>query len=98
MNPSHGSAAGVPVPGTPDRRFDAPTLLVEIPADSGAVKRHDLALAQAWLGQAAELFEAAFDAGYVAARFIRHDPERPGRAYHALLRDLNIRALAEETQ
>lgn len=60
-------------------------VLVEIPADFQAIKRHDMALAKRWRAHTRELFEHYLAHQYVATDFTRNvDAEGRHRAYYVL--------------
>ncbi len=60
-------------------------MLVEVPADFQAVKRHDLALAQRWRMHTRDVFEAMFHSGFMVTDFVSQtDAGGRQRAYYLL--------------
>jgi predicted GNAT superfamily acetyltransferase len=73
VNPAVWGPDGLPRPAEAPLALAGTVTLVEIPADFQAVKRADLALAQAWRAHTREVFEAAFSNGYWVTDFF-HEP------------------------
>lgn len=63
-------------------------LLVEIPANVGAVKTASLGLAREWRVRTREMFQRAFAAGYAAIGFVFANQEEHRRAAYVLAREL----------
>lgn len=76
--------------GTPwPSAWEQPTglmVLVEIPANFQAIKRHDIALAHAWRQHARDLFEACFAAGYIVTDFLHETVAGWPRNFYILTR------------
>ncbi len=83
LNPSRFGADGLPHPADPPARLEGEHLLVEVPADVQALKRANLALAQAWRQTTRAIFRAAFEQGYRAIEYVYQDP----CSYYLLQRD-----------
>lgn len=76
--------AGLRRPSTPVLDLEADRVLVEIPGQMQAVKRHDLALAQIWRHQTRQTFEAYFERGYQVQEFIGEFSEGQRRNFYLL--------------
>lgn len=61
-------------------RIEEKLALAEIPHDFNALKQADLALARDWRFFTREVFETAFEAGYIVTDFIHED----GRSFYVL--------------
>jgi predicted GNAT superfamily acetyltransferase len=84
LNPTTLSGNGLPHPS--ERFLDLAGIisLVEIPTDFQVIKARDMTLAQAWRQHTRELFEAAFDVGYMVTDFFREPMEDRERAFYAI--------------
>ncbi|MCB0169015.1 MAG: hypothetical protein KDJ97_00565 [Anaerolineae bacterium] len=79
LNPGLSRPTGYSAPD----QFDlphGPRCLVEIPADLGRLKSNRPDMALTWRLQTRQIFQTAFDNGYTAVDFLRHD----GRNYYLL--------------
>ena len=76
------SVANLP-PRFSEQDSNAPLLLVEIPADIGAIRAGDLALALEWRLSIRNIFEELFERGYLVTDFI-HMPTSPSSSYYVL--------------
>ena len=86
VNPAHWGADQHPQPGEtsfPDQDSTPPLLLVEIPANFLALRQADLQLAQAWRLHTRQLFQSAFELGYLVTDFVTTD-EAPRQAFYVL--------------
>jgi len=84
LSPAAFASDGTPWPSA----WQQPTslmALVEIPANFQALKRKDIALAQAWRQHTRELFEACFAAGYIVTDFLYETAGWP-RSFYLLTR------------
>jgi predicted GNAT superfamily acetyltransferase len=85
---------GFPVPPGDYLESSSQIVLVEIPVDFQAIKKHNMALAQSWRIHGRRLFEDYFQKGYLATDFVRHkDDEGRARSFYSLtLSDTRPRA------
>ncbi len=63
-----------------------PTVLLEIPADVGSIRRADPGLADLWGENVREAFAAGFAAGHRAEGFVRAEGPGPTRCFYVLRR------------
>ena len=84
LNPATPTPEGLPRPTDHPATFAGRLALVEIPADFQALKTRDLALARAWRQHTRELFEAAFQAGYLVTDFFHEHLGGRERSFYAL--------------
>ncbi len=75
---------GLPRPGEGVETPSSNLVMVEIPPDFQAVKRHDMGLANEWRMLTRSIFEGAFEAGYVATDFVHLKGEKYPRSYYVL--------------
>lgn len=74
-----------PIPAEGFLHSERNLVLVEIPANFQALKRHDMELAKRWRAHTRELFEHYFALQYVATDFALHqDDDEHNRAYYVL--------------
>jgi len=66
--------------------LDAPRLLVEVPADTDAMRAHALPLARRWRLEARKIFERYFSAGYRIEDFIPPRATGDGSCFYVLRR------------
>lgn len=78
------AAGGFREPGRLDLGLDAPTILVEIPADYQAIKASDPPLALAWRLAAREAFETYLSAGYVVVNLLKREDAGEPRTFCVL--------------
>jgi predicted GNAT superfamily acetyltransferase len=60
-------------------------LLVEIPSDFDHIRRVNLELASSWRQQTRQIFESAFDQGFIATDFVHLGEEKYPRSYYLLI-------------
>ncbi|MBN2387555.1 MAG: GNAT family N-acetyltransferase [Anaerolineales bacterium] len=72
---------GTPRPASEPLHLNGTLLLVEIPADFNALKQVDLAQARSWRFYVREIFENAFQAGYLVTDFVYEE----GRSFYVLM-------------
>lgn len=84
LNPTTLAPDGLPRHPNRFANFAGMIALVEIPADFQAVKTRDLALALAWRQHTRDLFEAAFQSGYLVTDFFREPMGDRLRAFYAI--------------
>jgi predicted GNAT superfamily acetyltransferase len=95
VNPSVLRSDGLRAPGTPADKPDAHVLLVEIPGDFNAVREANMELARDWRLHIREVCEAAFEAGYVASRFVSEVAGGERRNFYVLRQDVDFITPAE---
>jgi predicted GNAT superfamily acetyltransferase len=84
VNPAQAGEHAFVLP-TALNAIDAQRVLVEVPANFQALKRHDLGLAQAWRKHSREVFETCFSAGYTVNDVILPEAtDRLPRVYYLL--------------
>lgn len=84
LYPLHYRTANLPQPPEYLPPFDERLLLTEIPADFLALKEQDFALARDWRFFTRELFETAFEKGYIVTDFIYDKNEGNPRGLYLL--------------
>ncbi len=72
--------SGLPRPPEHVSPLDGNLLLAEIPSDFNALKEADFALARDWRFFSREVFETAFDTGYIVTDFVHEN----GRSFYVL--------------
>ncbi len=72
--------SGLPRPPEHVSPLDGNLLLAEIPSDFNAMKEADFALARDWRFFSREVFETAFDTGYIVTDFVHEN----GRSFYVL--------------
>jgi predicted GNAT superfamily acetyltransferase len=87
VNAVERTAAGLLAPGALTLDAGEDVLRVEIPADYGAIKTADPALAMAWRLATRELFETYFGGGYVVVDFVSEREGKGRRSYYLLERE-----------
>ena len=78
------SEDGLPHPSAAISRPDSTLAIVEIPADFPGLKARDHGLATQWREHTREIFQSAFDAGYLVTDFIYLREERIPRSYYLI--------------
>lgn len=84
LNPSKLGAGDLPIPAAETAGMDGNLLLVEIPPDFEQIKAADRALALDWRIHTREIFQRAFDDGYLVTDFVYLKGERVPRSYYLL--------------
>lgn len=84
VNPASLDEKDLPHPSQTPASLDGNLLLVEIPPDIDRVKREDIDLAHAWRQHTRELFQSAFEAGYIVTDFVHLAGEQVPRSYYLL--------------
>jgi predicted GNAT superfamily acetyltransferase len=84
LNPTTLAPERLPRPPDHFAKFAGMIALVEIPADFQTIKARDIALALAWRQHTRELFEAAFQSGYLVTDFFREPMGGRLRAFYAI--------------
>ena len=78
------SEEGLPHPTLATDKPDSTLAIVEIPADYPDLKARDHGLASLWREHTRQIFQQAFDAGYLVTDFIYLREERLPRSYYLL--------------
>jgi predicted GNAT superfamily acetyltransferase len=84
VNPASLGLDDLPRPAETISPLGGNLLLVEIPPDFLTLKKRDLGLAMAWRMHTREIFERAFEAGYLAVDFVHLRGETFPRSYYLL--------------
>jgi predicted GNAT superfamily acetyltransferase len=95
FNPSVLRSDGLRAPGTPADKPNARVLLVEIPGDFNAIREADMELARDWRLHIREVCEVAFEAKYVASRFVSEVVGGERRNFYLLMRGIDFTTTAE---
>jgi predicted GNAT superfamily acetyltransferase len=86
LNPARLDEAGLAHPCDSPQSPTGNVALVEIPPDFFVLRDRDRDLALAWRFQTREIFESAFDAGYMVTDFVHLSGERFPRSFYVLSR------------
>lgn len=84
VNPAALGKDNFPRPSTSDTELEGSVLLLEIPPDISALRKHDDDLALAWRTHTRALFEEAFSKGYLITDFVYLKGEKIPRSYYVL--------------
>jgi predicted GNAT superfamily acetyltransferase len=84
VNITGSTASGLLTPGQLILEAAAPAVYVEIPSDYQAIKAADARLALDWRLAVREMFEAHFQAGYVAVDFLSRQADGRRRSGYIL--------------
>lgn len=84
VNPATLGSDDFPRPSESAALLEGTVLLIEIPPDITALRKHDADLALAWRAHTRELFENAFSKGYLVTDFIYLRGEKIPRSYYVL--------------
>lgn len=84
VNPATLDDSDLPRPAQEPYALEGNLLLVEIPPEFDRVKREDPELALAWRQHTREIFQAAFDGGYIVTDFVHLRGEQVPRSYYLL--------------
>lgn len=84
VNPASLDEQDLPRPSETPASLDGNLLLVEIPPDFDRIKQQDIDLAYAWRQHTRDIFQSAFEAGYIVTDFVHLAGERVPRSYYLL--------------
>ncbi|MEW6568984.1 MAG: hypothetical protein AB1449_12625 [Chloroflexota bacterium] len=84
LNPAALGDDGLPRPPDHLDRPQGTLALVEIPPDFQAIRDRDLGLARAWRMHTRDIFENAFQRGYIVTDFVHFKGERFPRSFYLL--------------